>query len=209
HPDVPRAMDVQSMYHYLGYEFVPGPATMFQGIRKLPPGTIARVNAGRLEIEPYWELRFEDSPDDAATLARRVRETLRDSVHAWMMSDVRGGVSLWGGLDSTAVRAFTREATTGPPPTFTLGYDAPTFSEGEYARGAARYYGTEPREIRVPPVTPDVIEQTVWHLDEPMTDLSAVPLFLLCREARRDVTVCMLGGGGGRVFIGYERLVGC
>ena len=138
------------MYHYLGYEFVPGPATMFQGIRKLPPGTIARVRGGRLEIEPYWELRFEDAPDDAATLARRVRETLRDSVHAWMMSDVPEGVFLSGGLDSTAVLAFTREATTGPLPTFTLGYDDPSFSEWEYAREAARYYGTEHREIRAP-----------------------------------------------------------
>ncbi len=151
HPDVPRAMDLQSMYHYLGYEFVPGPATMFQGIRKLPPGTIARVRGGRLEIEPYWELRFEDSPDDAEALARRVRETLRDSVHAWMMSDVPEGVFLSGGLDSTAVLAFAREATTGPLPTFTLGYDDPTFSEWEYAREAARYYGTEHREIRVAP----------------------------------------------------------
>ena len=61
HPDVPRAMDLQSMYHYLGYEFVPGPATMFRGIAKLPPGTLARVRGGRLEVEPYWELRFEDA----------------------------------------------------------------------------------------------------------------------------------------------------
>jgi asparagine synthase (glutamine-hydrolysing) len=180
---------------------------MFEGIRKLPPGTIARVRGGRLEIEPYWELRFEDTPDDAASMARRVRETLRDAVHAWMMSDVPEGVFLSGGLDSTAVLAFTREATTGPLPTFTLGYDDPSFSEWEYAREAARYYGTEHREIRVPPVTPDVIEQTVWHLDEPMTDLSAVPLFLLCREARRDVTVCMSGEGGDEVFIGYDRFV--
>src|SRR5262245_29534851 len=207
HPDVPRAMDLQSMYHYLGYEFVPGPATMFQGIRKLPPGTIARVNAGRLEVEPYWELRFEDSPDDAATLARRVRETLRDSVHAWMMSDVPEGLFLSGGLDSTAVLAFAREATTGPLPTFTLGYDDPTFSEWEYAREAARHYGTEHREIKVSPVTPALIEEAVWHLDEPMTDLSAMPLFLLCREARRDVTVCLSGEGGDEVFIGYDRFI--
>jgi len=204
-PDVPRVMDLQSAYHYLGYEFVPGPATMFQGIHKLPPGTIARVSADRLAIEPYWELGFRDDPADAATLARRVREQLRDAVHAWMMSDVPEGVFLSGGLDSTAVLAFTREATTGPLPTFTLGYDDPTFSEWEYAREAARYYGTEHREIRVGPVTPEIIEQTVWHLDEPMTDLSAVPLFLLCREARRDVTVCMSGEGGDEVFIGYDR----
>jgi asparagine synthase (glutamine-hydrolysing) len=207
HPDVPRALDLQSLYHYVGYEFVPGPATMFRGIAKLPPGTLARVRGGRLDIEPYWELRFADAPDDAPTLARRVRDALRDAVHAWMMSDVPEGVFLSGGLDSTAVLAFTREATAGPLPTFTLGYDDPSFSEWEYAREAARYYGTDHREIRLAPVTPDVVEQAVWHLDEPMTDLSAVPLYLLCREARRDVTVCMSGEGGDEVFVGYDRFV--
>ena len=128
-------------------------------------------------------------------------------VQAWMMSDVPEGVFLSGGLDSTAVLAFAREATDGPLPTFTLGYDDPTFSEWEYAREAARYYGTEHREIRLAPVTPDVIEQAVWHLDEPMTDLSSVPLFLLCREARRDVTVCLSGEGGDEVFVGYDRFI--
>jgi asparagine synthase (glutamine-hydrolysing) len=123
------------------------------------------------------------------------------------MSDVPEGLFLSGGLDSTAVLAFAREATAGPLPTFTVGYDDPTFSEWEYAREAARYYGTEHREIRLGPVSPDVIEQAVWHLDEPMTDLSSVPLFLLCREARRDVTVCLSGEGGDEVFVGYDRFV--
>ena len=92
-------------------------------------------------------------------------------------------------------------------PTFTLGYDDPSFSEWEYAREAARYYGTEHREILRPARhAREMIEQTVWRLDEPMTDLSAVPLYLLCREARRDVTVCMSGEGGDEVFIGYDRL---
>ena len=124
-----------------------------------------------------------------------------------MMSDVPEGLFLSGGLDSTAVLAFTREAHDRPLPTFTLGYDDPTFSEWEYAREAARYYGTEHREIRVPPVTPDVIEQTVWHLDEPMTDLSAVPLFLLCREARRTSPCACRARAGTRVFIGYDRFI--
>ena len=207
HPDVPRGMDLQAMYHYLGYEFVPGPATMFQGIQKLPPASVLVARDGRVETEPYWELRFGDAADDPAALERRVRETCREAVQAWMMSDVPEGVFLSGGLDSTAVLAFAREATDGPLPTFTLGYDDPTFSEWEYAREAARYYGTEHREIRLAPVTPDVIEQAVWHLDEPMTDLSSVPLFLLCREARRDVTVCLSGEGGDEVFVGYDRFI--
>jgi asparagine synthase (glutamine-hydrolysing) len=206
-PDVPRAVDVQSLYHYLGFEFVPGPATMFRGIRKLPPGSILVARAGETEVQPYWELRFSDTPHDAATLERRIRETVRDAVHAWMMSDVPEGLFLSGGLDSTAVLAFAREATSGPLPSFTLGYDDPTFSEWEYAREAARHYGTEHHEIKVAPLTPALIEEAVWHLDEPMTDLSAMPLFLLCREARRDVTVCLSGEGGDEVFIGYDRFI--
>jgi len=207
HPDVPREVDVQSLYHYLGYEFVPGPATMFRGIRKLPPGSILVVRDGQAELQHYWELRFSDTPLDPATLERRIRDGVRDAVHAWMMSDVPEGLFLSGGLDSTAVLAFARETTSGPLPTFTLGYDDPSFSEWEYAREAARYYGTEHREIKVAPLTPAVIEEAVWHLDEPMTDLSAMPLFLLCKEARRDVTVCLSGEGGDEVFIGYDRFI--
>ncbi len=207
HPDVPRAMDLQAMYEYLGYEFVPGPATMFQGIRKLSPGSLLTAVDGRIETEPYWELSFGDSTEDEATLERRVREACRDAVQAWMMSDVPEGVFLSGGLDSTAVLAFAREATDGPLPTFTPGYDDPSFSGWEYAREAARYYRTEHREIRVASVTPELIEETVWHLDEPMTDLSSLPLYLLCREARRDVTVCLSGEGGDEVFIGYDRFI--
>jgi asparagine synthase (glutamine-hydrolysing) len=207
HPDVPRAIDLQSVYHYLGYEFVPGPATMFRGIEKLPPGAILLARDGTVEITPYWELAFADSSHDPRTLERRVRELAREAVHAWMMSDVPEGVFLSGGLDSTAVLAFAREATSGPLPTFTLGYDDPSFSEWEHAREAARYYGTEHREIPVAPVTPALIEEAVWHLDEPMTDLSSLPLYLLCREARRDVTVCLSGEGGDEVFVGYDRFI--
>src|SRR5262249_56271266 len=99
-PAVPRRVDLQSLYHYLGYEFVPGPATMFQGIRKLPPGCLLVAKDGRLEVTPYWELRFSDSVTDPKTLERRLLETCRDAVHAWMMSDVPQGVFLSGRLDS-------------------------------------------------------------------------------------------------------------
>lgn len=207
HPDVPRALDLQALYHYLGYEFVPGPATMFRGIAKVPPGSLLRVREGRVEAIPYWELRFRDAGEDPATLERRIREAVRDAVHAWMLSDVPEGVFLSGGLDSTAVLAFAREATAAPLPTFTLGYDDPSFSEWDYAREAARYYGTDHREIRIEPVTPELIEEAVWHLDEPMTDLSSLPLYLLCRAARREVTVCLSGEGGDEVFVGYDRFV--
>ena len=124
-----------------------------------------------------------------------------------MMSDVPEGVFLSGGLDSTAVLAFAREATTGPLPDLHDRLRRPVVQRvGVRARGRALLRDRAPRD-RVPPITPDVIEQTVWHLDEPMTDLSAIPCSSCCREARRDVTVCMSGEGGDEVFVGYDRFV--
>jgi len=207
HPAVERALDLQALYHYLGYEFVPGPATMFRGIAKLPPGHLLLARDGEVRVEPYWELAFHETELEPAAIEARIRDLLREAVHLRLMADVPLGVFLSGGLDSTAVLAFAREAATGPLPTFTIGYQDPSFSEWGYARLAARYYGTEHREIPIEPITPALLEEAVWHLDEPMTDLSALPLYLLCREARREVTVCLSGEGGDEVFVGYDRFI--
>lgn len=207
HPAVERALDLQALYHYLGYEFVPGPATMFRGIAKLPPGHLLLARDGEVRVEPYWELTFGETDLGPAAIETRIRELLREAVHLRLMADVPLGVFLSGGLDSTAVLAFAREAATGPLPTFTIGYRDPSFSEWGYARLAARHYGTEHREIPIEPITPGLLEEAVWHLDEPMTDLSALPLYLLCREAHREVTVCLSGEGGDEVFVGYDRFI--
>ena len=123
------------------------------------------------------------------------------------MSEVPLGVFLSGGLDSTAVLAYARQATTQPLPTFTIGYKDETFSEWDFARRAARHYGAEHHEIVIDPITPELIESTVWHLDEPMTDLSSIPFYVLSRRAREHVTVCLSGEGGDEVFVGYDRFI--
>jgi asparagine synthase (glutamine-hydrolysing) len=89
--------------------------------------------------------------------------------------------------------------------TFSLGYADRSFSELEYARMVAQAFDTEHQEIIIDPVTPEVIEQTVWHLDEPMSDLSVVPFFLICKEVRRHVKVCLSGEGGDETLVGYDR----
>jgi asparagine synthase (glutamine-hydrolysing) len=207
HPGVDREVDLQSLYHYIGYEFVPGPATMFRGIRKLQPGQTLTLRNGQAELREYWDVSFEPSDEPEETHVRRIRELLGESVRKRLMADVPLGIFLSGGLDSTAVLALARQATTQPLPTFTIGYADESFSEWEYARHAARYYGTEHHEILIEPVTPALIEWAVWHLDEPMTDLSTLPLSILCREARRHATVCLSGEGGDEVFVGYDRFI--
>ena len=200
-------VDLQALYHYLGYEFVPSPATMFRGIRKLPAGHRLVVSGGTSSIEPYWRVDFEPADISEAECIRRIRQLLGEAVEQRLMSEVPLGVFLSGGLDSTAVLAYACQATERRLPTFTIGYADGSFSEWEHARRAADYYGTAHHEIVIDPVTPELIERAVWHLDEPMTDLSSIPFHLLCREARGHATVCLSGEGGDEVFVGYDRFV--
>ena len=138
---------------------------------------------------------------------RTIRQLLGEAVEKRLMSDVPLGVFLSGGLDSTAVLAFAREATAKTLPTFTIGYADETFSEWSYARRAAKYYGTDHHEIIIEPITPELIETAVWHLDEPMTDLSSLPFHVLSHHAREHATVCLSGEGGDEVFVGYDRFI--
>jgi asparagine synthase (glutamine-hydrolysing) len=201
------AVDPQALYHYIGYEFVPAPATMFRGIRKLPAGHMLVLRNGAVDVRGYWDV--PSTPAEMSDEARiaGIRRLLQEAVAKRLMADVPLGVFLSGGLDSTAVLAFAKEATTELIPTFTIGYRDPSFSEWDYARRVAQHYGTDHREIVIEPITPELIEATVWHLDEPMTDLSSIPFWILSREARRRVTVCLSGEGGDEVFVGYDRFI--
>jgi asparagine synthase (glutamine-hydrolysing) len=204
---VPRALDLQALYHYVGYEFVPAPATMFRDVRKLPAGHLLTVTAGALTVRPYWDVPFEPADISDEERVSGIRRLLQEAVIKRLMSDVPLGVFVSGGLDSTAVLAFAKEGSTTPIPTFTIGYRDPSFSEWEYARRVAKHYGTDHHEIVIEPITPELIESTVWHLDEPMTDLSAIPFWILSRNARQHVTVCLSGEGGDEVFVGYDRFI--
>jgi asparagine synthase (glutamine-hydrolysing) len=205
-PAVPRDLDPQALFDYLGFEFTPAPATMFAGIHKLPAGHYALLREDRLDVKPYWDLRFTPQTDlsfDAA--CERQMELLDDAVRSHLVSDVPLGVFLSGGLDSSALVAMMRRHIPGSLKTFTIGYRDKSFSEVGYAKQVADYFGTDHTVLTIDGMTPDSVEQALWHLDEPMTDLSAVPLMLVCREARKHVTVCLSGEGGDESFAGYDR----
>jgi asparagine synthase (glutamine-hydrolysing) len=205
HPSLERVVDRQAVYDYVGYEFVPGPRTMFAGIHKLQPGHSLVLRAGHIATRRYWDLRFEPVDLGWEEAKRRIVELLHRSVERRLMSDVPLGVFLSGGVDSSSVLATMSRLTSQKIRTFTIGYDDPSFSELEYARAVAKRFATEHTEVMIRPVGPEDIERGVWHLDEPMTDLSAIPLMLLCQRVRQDVIVCLSGEGGDEVFVGYDR----
>jgi asparagine synthase (glutamine-hydrolysing) len=206
-PSFERAVDEQAVYDYVGYEFVPGPHTMFADVSKLQPGHTLRLRGGEVTTRSYWDLTFTPIEIGREEAKRKILELLRRSVERRLMADVPLGVFLSGGVDSSSVLAMVSELTDQTIRTFSIGYDDPTFSELEYAHIVARRFRTSHTDVMIRPVVSEDIERAVWHLDEPMTDLSTIPLFLLSQRARQDVKVCLSGEGGDEVFVGYDRFL--
>ncbi|MGW8194318.1 MAG: asparagine synthase (glutamine-hydrolyzing) [Desulforhopalus sp.] len=202
-----RVLNKQALYDYLGFEFVPSPQTMFAGIHKLPAGHLLVHQHGQSTLRQYWDLSFAQFPppqsyDDAVD---QLRHHLDSAVKSHLISDVPLGVFLSGGLDSSCLVALMRKHTTDPIKTFTIGYEDKSFSELDYAQIVADHCQTDHHILRLDSLKPEYVEQTLYHLDEPMTDLSTVPLYLLCKQAREQVTVCLSGEGADESFAGYDR----
>lgn len=207
-PDVPRRLNRQALYDYLGFEFVPAPETLFEGIHKLPAGHQLVWQNGVAKVSQYWDLSFQQRKLDGKTaedLALEVQGLLDHCVKSHLMSDVPLGVFLSGGLDSSALVALMRRHIPGKLRTFTIGYPDKSFSELDYAKVVADHLSTEHHVLMIEGITEDDIETSLYHFDEPMTDLSSIPLMKICGKAREDITVCLSGEGGDEVFAGYDR----
>jgi len=205
-PEVQRDIAPQSLYQYLGYEFVPAPSTIFTHIHKLAPGHCLTWKPGsEPSVRRYWRLEVVGCDRSAADLEEEMREQVKDAVQRRLVSDVPLGVFLSGGLDSSTLVAMMHKLGVDPLQTFSLHYEDASFSELEYARHVAETFGTQHHEIKIDPITPDMIETCCWHLDEPMTDLSAMPFYLLCKKVREHVTVCLSGEGVDELLVGYDR----
>ncbi len=204
---IERKLSHQALYDYIGFEFVPAPATMFQDIYKIPAGHYLICRNAEITIKQYWDLDF--TPEEPVLSydesVEKLRELLDHAVESHLVSDVPLGVFLSGGLDSSTIVAMMRRHITGPLKTFTIGYEDKSFSELDYAAQVAEYFDTDHQVLMLDDIKPEYVEKTLYHLDEPMTDLSTVPLYLLCKQAREHVTVCLSGEGADESFAGYDR----
>jgi len=205
--DVERKVNLQALYDYLGFEFVPAPQTMFADISKLPSGHYLEVEHGSVNLTRYWDLKMggKNTSLSFSEAVERQKELLEEAVTSHLMSDVPLGVFLSGGLDSSAIVALMRKHLSGPLKTFTIGYQDRSFSELDYAAIVAEHCETEHQVLMLDDIRPEYVEKTLYHLDEPMTDLSTVPLYLLCKQAREHVTVCLSGEGADESYAGYDR----
>jgi asparagine synthase (glutamine-hydrolysing) len=203
---VEPALDFQALDHYLSFLYTPRDASIFAGIRKLPPGHFLRWRNGRLDIRRYWELPAEEhTPASEEEAVEALRGVLRDAVRSHLMSEVPLGAFLSGGVDSSLVVGLMAEASSRPVRTFSIGFDDPRYDELEHAGLVARHFGTEHHEFIVKPDALTIIDDLIRHFDEPFGDSSAIPTWYVSEIARRHVTVVLSGDGGDELFGGYER----
>lgn len=196
--------------------YIPAPRSIYQGISKLPPGTIVSLPASPAQTAipiPYWDLQtavqsgisnpFRGS--DAEAIAH-LDKLLRETIHEQMVADVPLGAFLSGGIDSSTVVALMQAQSTRPIKTFSIGFTEQKYNEAEYAKAVAVHLGTDHTELYVTPKDAiDTIPQLPTLYDEPFADSSQIPTYLLSKLTRQHVTVSLSGDAGDELFGGYSR----
>ncbi|KVH67398.1 asparagine synthetase B [Burkholderia ubonensis] len=214
-PGFDGAIDRDALCLYLRQSSVPAPYTIYRGIRKLPPGTFIQFEHARdtPRARAYWTLEhaieagraepFEGTAQEAVGLLDGI---LRKAVAQQMEADVPLGAFLSGGVDSSAIVALMQAQSAAPVDTFTIGFHEAGYDEAGYAKAVARHLGTRHTELYV---TADhalaVVPKLPSIYDEPFSDASQIPTFLVSELTRRHVKVSLSGDGGDELFGGYTR----
>nr|WP_232342960.1 asparagine synthase (glutamine-hydrolyzing) [Halosimplex litoreum] len=203
---VPVEPDYDAIRQFLTYQYVPHPATGFEGIEQLRPAEYAVVNADGITREQYWSLSFtEQSSASPDRLADRLRSKLREVTRLRMRSDVPLGVFLSGGVDSSIVTALMSDIADDPVKTYSVGFDEAAYDELSHARTVSEAYGTDHHEYTATPDAAGVLPQLVAEYEMPFGDPSALPTYYVSQAASDDVTVVLGGDAGDENFAGYDR----
>ena len=203
-------LDFEAIDAYLALGFVPHPRTPLAGVSKLPPGCRLVVDTAGTRMERYWEFP-KPSPDvpplEEREYADAVLAQLEDSVREHLMGDQRPGAVLSGGLDSSLTVALMARNTSHRIKTFTVAFaEAGKYSEFEPARYVSRAFDTEHHELELSFGDLSVdLERLIWHLDEPLADLSSLGLLGLCELAADHVDAAFSGQGSDQLFAGYTK----
>lgn len=204
-PSVRRSVDLDGIDQMLTYGYMVAPTTCFKGIKELPHASTLSYVDGRVQVNRYWDLTFEEEPDYEETPAcDTLLSLLKEAVRLRMNSDVPLGALLSGGIDSALTVALMSMASSEPVKTFSIGFDEPGYSELPLARQVAKRYGTEHHEFVVKPDVINILPTLIKHHDAPFYDSSAIPTYYVCKMAREHVTVALSGDGGDELFAGYN-----
>lgn len=217
HPDWRGEVDRDALALFMRHNYVPAPWSIYRGIAKLPPAHFIAIREGGRDMrEPvcYWDLgRVSEqgvagASGDPEALTDELDGLLRDAVGRRMAADVPLGAFLSGGYDSSTVAALMQTQSERPVKTFSIGFYGDAHNEAHHAKAVAEHLGTDHTELYV---TPDeamaVIPKLPAIYDEPFSDSSQIPTYLVSELTRRHVTVSLSVDGGDELFCGYNRHV--
>ncbi|MCS1351647.1 asparagine synthase (glutamine-hydrolyzing) [Mechercharimyces sp. CAU 1602] len=202
--DVERTVNKKALYHYLTFQYVPEPDTMFAGVHKTPPAHYFILQNDELKIEKYWDVEF--TPDENRPFedfVEETREAMKDTVKHHLMSDVPRGAFLSSGVDSSSIVALHRQHENVQ--SFTVGFDIPGYSEQDFARRTSEALGSQHKDIKISSDRYlEELPRLIWHQDEPVADPSAIALYFVSELASQHVTVALSGEGADEFFGGYN-----
>jgi asparagine synthase (glutamine-hydrolysing) len=206
------SLDYAALPDYLANHGTSGDATLFEGVRRLPPGHTLLWRDGRVEIEKYWDVTYAQGAEAEGRgksdedYVAEWSELFRASVRLRLMADVPLGMFLSGGIDSSAIAAVMSGMVDEPIKTFSVAFAEREANELSYARVVAEAFKTDHHEVVVSPSEFfEALPRLVWHEDEPLAHPSSVALNFVSRLAARHVKVVLTGEGSDEMLAGYER----
>lgn len=205
HPEFVKKVNKNALRPYLTFQYSSGNETFFEGVYKLPPAhyfTIDKIEGGwgEMKLERYWDADFTEKRGDFDKLVEDIDKTVNESVKAHKISDVKVGSFLSGGVDSSYITACLM-----PDKTFSVGFDYNKFNETNYAKELSDRLGIENyRKLITADECFDAFSEIQYHMDEPQSNPSSVPLWFLARLAKEQVTVVLSGEGADEIYAGYE-----
>lgn len=201
-------IDLNGLWHYLSLRFIPDQYSLFKGIHKLPAATWLVFESNEVRTERYWDLQFNDKlTGSEREIEDHLDELLRSTVDEHLLSDVRVGAFLSGGIDSGTVASMMATLSGERIPSFSIGTDEEQFNELPYARMVSGKYNMEAHEKVVDPDLIDAIPAMIYHMDEP-ADPFGFGVYLVAQVAAEHVKVVLGGDGGDENFAGYDRYAG-
>jgi asparagine synthase (glutamine-hydrolysing) len=206
HPEIPRQLDREALSAYLSVNYVPGPRTLMEGIRKVPPGNFLEWRRGELALSAWWKLPTGPArPTSIGAAKEELDSLLREAVSEQLAADVPLGVWASGGLDSSTILHYAAAASPKRLKTFSISFAGRSFDESKYFRQIAEVYGTDHHEFDLDPELDlrSTIEDLAFYSDEPSGDAGALPVWYLSRMTREHVTVALSGEGADELFGGY------
>ncbi|MBI4043501.1 MAG: asparagine synthase (glutamine-hydrolyzing) [Candidatus Diapherotrites archaeon] len=203
---VQRVPNKNVLADYLAYRYVPGPATFFQGIQRVQPGTYLLASSKGLQIKEYWNPYVKPSFNGSMQgAAMQLNALLGRTVESHLQSDVPLGVFLSGGLDSSAIVSYMHDLVPEHIETFSISFEEDPQSEAQKARRVAEHFETKHHSFIPPQKELRRLPEIVYHLDEPIADAVIASKYLLSEYASKKVKVVLTGEGGDEAFGGYSH----